>query len=227
MIDLSCMYGLITIDCRFHAVGPESLHSGKEETTMRKACGNGLVLALVFGVVLGAPLALSAVNFPVITAALPLFVEEAAAQDPINITGEECGIVLGPVGTSVCTTVESERDADGDATSTGSHGDPGRNGGFASVQDAGNVREDASCSVLLGDITTGEEGNQTMTVDEVSAMVPVVIAPSLNDAGVYVFMPDCTSAAETVGGPGITIDASGNDGEEGRDAIGVDGDDNN
>jgi hypothetical protein len=40
-----------------------------------------------------------------------------------------------------------------------------------------------------------------MTVDEVSAMIPVVIAPSLNDAGVYVFMPDCTAAAETVDGP--------------------------
>jgi hypothetical protein len=111
-----------------------------EETAMHKACGNGLLLALVFGIVLGAPLALSGVNFPVITAALPLLVEEAAAQDPINITGEECGIVLGPVGTSVCTTVESERDADGDATSTGGDGDPGSNGGFASVQDAGNVR---------------------------------------------------------------------------------------
>ena len=193
---------------------------------MHKVCGNGLVLALVFGIVLGAPLALSGVNFPVKTVALPLLVEEAAAQDPTNITGEECGIVLGPVGTSVCTMVESERDA-GDATSTGSHGDPGSNGGFASVQDAGNVREDASCSVLLGDITTGEEGNETMTVDEVSAMIPVVIAPSLNDAGVYVFMPDCTAAAETVDSPGITIDASGNHGEDGRDAIGVDGDDNN
>src|SRR5215211_1632599 len=227
MIDLSCAYGLITIECRFHAVGEESLHSGKEETTMRKACGNGLVLALVFGFVLGAPLVLSGVNFPVITAALPLLAEEAAAQDPINIAGEECGIVLGPVGTSICTTVESERDADGDATSTGSHGDPGSSGGSASVQDAGNVREDASCSVLLADTTTGEERNQTVTVDEVNAMTPVVIAPSLNDAGVYVFMPDCTAAAETVDGPGITIDASGNDGEDGRDAIGVDGDDNN
>ena len=194
---------------------------------MRKLRVDGLVLALVVGLTLSAPVALSGADVPIATTALPVLVEHAAAQDPITV--EECGIVLDLAGTTVCATAEWDQGVSGGATSTGDNGHRGSDGGFASVHDVGNAQEDASCSVIIGDITTGDEGNHTLTVDASSVTDPQLnVVGSVADSSVDVFVPDCADAqAETTGGSGIAIEASANDGDDGRDATGEDGDDSN
>lgn len=191
---------------------------------MRTARSGGTVLALIVGLTLAAPVGLSGINAPIATAALPLFVE-AAAQDPIS--SEMCDIILELAGTMVCSTAESERGANGDATSADDNDNRRGNGGTASVHDVDNAREDDSCSVVVGDITTGDEGNHTITADAGIVTGPVSVAPSITDTGVDVFAPDCAAPVETAGGSGSTIDASGNDGDDGRGATGVNGDDSN
>ena len=156
---------------------------------------------LIPGVVVGLSLGL-----------LPLVADEAAAQD---ITGENCGVIA-----LFCQAAENEG-GDGGTASGGDGGNGGRggNGGFASVHDIANAHADASSSVIVGDITTGDAFGHNINVDATGANAPVVlaIAGSFSDTGVDIFAPGGNAQSGTTGGNGLIADASGGEGGDGGD----------
>jgi hypothetical protein len=162
-----------------------------------KARGYGLIASLTMGLSLGL---------------LPLVADEAAAQD-IDLDAENCGVAI------FCQA--SDGDSTGGNARGGSGGDGG-NGGFASVHDIANAHADASSSVIIDDITTGDAFGHNINVDATGADAPVVlaIAGSFSDTGVDVFAPGGNAQSGTTGGNGLSADASGGDGGEGGDATG-------
>ncbi len=106
----------------------------------------------------------------------------------------------------------------GDAS--GGDGGNGGRGGFASIHDVDNAHADASSSVILDNITTGDAIAHQVNVDARGATAPVVVvvAGSFPDTGVDVFAPGGNALAGTTGGYGLTADASGGEGGEGGDA---------
>ena len=164
----------------------------------------GLALGLAFGVTLGAGS------------------DEVAAQntidcDAIFIAFPDCFILNSDAS-------GGDAGESGDATS-GDGGNGGR-GGFASVHDVGNAHADASNSVILDDITTGDAIAHDVNVDARGATDPVVVvvAGSFLDTDVDVFAPGGNALAGTTGGYGLTADASGGDGGESGDATSTSGD---
>lgn len=177
---------------------------------MRRSRGFGVVLGLVVGSTLGAPVVLSSVDAPVATRALSAFVDEAAAQS--------CN------DDSVCSASESEGGEGGDATARGGNGG---NGGLAIVRDIGNARADAANSVIVDDITTGDAHAADVIVDARGASDPVVVsvAGSFPDTGVDVFAPGGSAQAGTTGGNANGADASGGEGGDATARGGTGGDD--
>jgi len=194
---------------------------------MHGARGYVLAAGLVSGLTLGAPVALSGVDAPIASAALTLFVDDAAAQliedvvdigDISDIRSEDCGI-LGVL----CNASESDSGDGGDARSSG--GDGG-DGGFANVHDVGNAHADATSSVTVDDVTTGDAVGHAVNVDARGATDPVVVlvAGSFPDTGVDVFAPAGNAQAGPAGGNGITADASGGAGGDATSQGGNGGD---
>jgi hypothetical protein len=104
----------------------------------------------------------------------------------------------------------------GDGGNGGNGGDGG-DGGFASVHDIANANSDASSSVILDNITTGDAIGHSVVVDAAYASDPVVVsvAGSFPDTGVDVFAPGGSAQSGTTGGNGLIADASGGDGGDG------------
>ena len=186
---------------------------------MRLVRGSVLVLGLFFGFTVGVPVALSSVEAPVATAMLTVLVQDAAAQ--LEITGD-CNLAV------VCDTSTSASGDAGDATGTGGSGESGGDGGdggnggrggFATVHDVGNAHADASSSVVIDDIATGDAIAHQVNVDARGAARPVVVvaAGSFADSGVDIFAPGGNAQAGTTGGYGLSADASGGDAGDGGD----------
>jgi hypothetical protein len=164
-----------------------------------KGRGYGLIPGLVVGLALGL---------------LPLVADEAAAQ--VDVDAENCGVGL------LCQATESESSG---GNANGGRGGNGGNGGFASVHDIANAHADASSSVIVDDVTTGDAFGHNINVDATGADAPVVLAlaGSFSDTGVDVFAPGGNAQSGTTGGNGLSADASGGDGGdggEGGDATG-------
>ena len=178
---------------------------------MRTARVSVLVLGLVIGITLGAPVALSAVDAPVLTAGVPLFVDEAAAFQPTTPGGGAGGLA------SSTSTATGGDGGHGGAGGRGGEGGDGGAGGFATIHDVGNASADASSNVTIDDITTGDASGHEVIVDATGADKPVVvaIAGSFSDTGVDVFAPAGSAQAGTTGGNGLSADASGGAGGEG------------
>jgi hypothetical protein len=142
---------------------------------------------------------------------LPLAVNEAAAQ--IDVDAENCGIGI------LCQATDSDSTG---GNANGGNGGPGGNGGFATVHDVANAHADASSSVIVGDVTTGDAFGHNINVDATGADVPVVlaIAGSFSDTGVDIFAPGGNAQSGTTGGNGLGADASGGDGGDGGNANG-------
>ena len=81
----------------------------------------------------------------------------------------------------------------------GRNGRNGNDGGSETVHDVGNVSEDESCSVSIGNITTGDEFGQTVTVNG-SSGEPISVVGSVQGTGVIIFAPGVSSTAGTVDG---------------------------
>jgi hypothetical protein len=99
----------------------------------------------------------------------------------------------------------------------GRNGRNGNDGGSETVHDVGNVSEDESCSVIIGNITTGDEFGDTVTVNG-STGDPISVDGSVQGTGVIIFAPGVSSTAGTVDGntdTGVTVapcgDGSGGD----------------
>src|SRR5215210_764786 len=77
----------------------------------------------------------------------------------------------------------------GDSGDGGDGGNGGDGGFFASVHDIANANSDASSSVILDNITTGDAIGHSVVVDAAYASDPVVVsvAGSFPDTGVDVF----------------------------------------
>src|SRR4051812_39330290 len=114
---------------------------------------------------MGVPVALSSVETPVTTVALSLFVDEAAAQ--VETVGD-CNFA------TLCSTSDNDGGDAGDGSASGggggAGGDGGRGGtggrgGFASAHDIGTAQADASSSVVIDDITTGDAIAHQVNVD--------------------------------------------------------------
>jgi len=151
-----------------------------------KARGYGLIASLTMGLSLGL---------------LPLVADEAAAQD-IDLDAENCGVAI------FC------QASDGESSGGNARGGSGGDGGFASVHDIANAHADASSSVIIDDITTGDALGHNIDVDATGADAPVVlaIAGSFSDTGVDVFAPGGNAQSGTTGGNGLSANASGGDG---------------
>ena len=153
---------------------------------MQRTRGYGLIPGLVVGLSLGV---------------LPLLADHAAAQD-VDVDAENCSVAI------FCQSADNESSG-GDA-----RGGRGGNGGFATVHDIANAYADASSSVIVGDITTGDAFGHNINVDATGADDPVVlaIAGSFSDTGVDIFAPGGNAQSGTTGGNGLSADASGGDG---------------
>jgi len=99
----------------------------------------------------------------------------------------------------------------GNGTSSGGNGG---DGGFSAVHDVGNASANASSSVTVGDITTGDLDAPDVNVDARGATKPVVVlvAGSFLDSGVNIFAPAGNAQAGTTGGNGNPADSSGGEG---------------
>ncbi len=173
---------------------------------MQRTSGYGLIAGLVIGLSL---------------ALLPLVADEAAAQ--VDIAGEECGGIA-----ILCQATDNESSGGNASGGNGGNGGRGGNGGFASVHDIANAHADASSSVIVGDITTGDAFGHNINVDARGGDDPSSIAGSFSDTGVDIFAPGGNAQSGTTGGNGLSADASGGDGGEGGDgghATGGDGGD--
>ena len=167
----------------------------KEGACMRTG-GYGIIPGLVVGMSLGL---------------LPMVANVASAQTDVD--AENCSIAI------LCQSAEGESSG---GNADGGNGGNGGNGGFASVHDIANAYADASSSVIVGDITTGDASGHNINVDATGANAPVVlaIAGSFSDTGVDVFAPGGNAQSGTTGGNGLTADASGGDGGDGGNARG-------
>ena len=154
----------------------------------------GLIPGLVVGLSLGL---------------LPLAANEAAAQ--IDVDAENCGVGL------FCQASDNESTGGNANGGRGGNGGNGGNGGFASVHDIANAHADASSSVIVDDVTTGDAFGHNINVDATGADAPVVLAlaGSFSDTGVDIFAPGGNAQSGTTGGNGLSADASGGDGGEG------------
>ena len=167
---------------------------------MGRTRGYGLGLGLVFGITLGAPIALSSVDAPVTATALTLFVDDAAAQP--NVDAEECGVAI------LCATSESEG---GD----GGNGGNG-NGGLAILHDRITTSATSETSQSLSDAQTGDIHNEvTILVEDTDETVVINMGGNPGSTGVH--MLNVGGAAQPVNTGGITsgADASGEGGDGG------------
>jgi hypothetical protein len=207
----------------------ECIHISVGGKGMRATRDYVLAVGLVFGITLGVPVALSGVDAPVATAALTRFIDGAAAQATTTCTNGTAGIITGTG--DVCNSTDNDifnttTDANGEggrggnATSSGGSGGNGGNGGFSALHDVGNASADASNSVTVGDITTGDLHAPDLIVDARGATRPVVVvvAGSFLDSGVDIFAPSGNAQAGTTGGNGNLADSSGGSGGDGGNA---------
>lgn len=165
---------------------------------MGRARGYGLGLGLVFGITLGAPVALSGVEAPVAAAALTLLVDNAAAQPTID--AEECGVAI------LCTTSEAEG---GD----GGNGGNG-NGGLAILHDRISTSATSETSQSLGDAQTGDIHNVvTILVEDTDETVVINMGGNPGSTGIH--MLNVGGAAQPVNTGAISsgADASGEGGD--------------
>jgi hypothetical protein len=162
---------------------------------MQRTSGYGLIPGLVIGLSL---------------TLLPLVADEAAAQ--VDIAGEECGGIA-----ILCQATDNESSGGNATGGDGGNGGRGGNGGFASVHDIANAHADASSSVIVGDITTGDAFGHNINVDARGGDDPSSIAGSFSDTGVDIFAPGGNAQSGTTGGNGLSADASGGDGGDGGD----------
>jgi len=143
---------------------------------------------------------------------LPVVANVASAADT-DTHAENCSIAV------LCQAADNESNG---GNADGGNGGRGGNGGFATVHDIANAYADASSSVIVGDITTGDAFGNNINVDATGATAPVVmaIAGSFSDTGVDIFAPGGNAQSGTTGGNGLTADASGGDGGDGGNARG-------
>jgi hypothetical protein len=185
---------------------------GKEGNAMGMARGYVLGLALVFGLTLGAPVALSGADAPVAIAALNFFVEDVAAQEE-TITGN-CNIAA-----LMCIAAEG---GDGgpadDATSSSGDGARGGNGngGLAILHNRITTSSTSETSLSLSDVRTGDINHElTIIVEDTDETVVINTAGSPGSTGVQ--MMNIGGAAQSVntGGNTSSADASGSGGDGG------------
>ena len=150
---------------------------------MRPVLSYGLLVSVVVGITVGA---------------LPLLAGTAAAQGDAE---NNCLIAF-------CSAGAGGEGEGGDATARGGHG--GR-GGIATIHDVANAHADASSSVILDNITTGDAIAHEVNVNAEGAEDPVVVAVagSFPNTGVDVVAPGGNAQSGTTGGNGLTADESG------------------
>jgi hypothetical protein len=82
----------------------------------------------------------------------------------------------------------------------GRDGRDGADGSVEIVHDIGNVSEDNSCSVIFGNITTGDEIAPSVTIDASTENSVLSVIGSIPDTGVDIIAPGCLPQAEPTGG---------------------------
>jgi hypothetical protein len=148
----------------------------------------GLIPGLVVGLSLGL---------------LPLVAGVASAQD-VDVDAENCSVAI------LC------QSADNESSGGNAHGGRGGNGGFATVHDIANAYADASSSVIVGDITTGDAFGHNINVDARGGEDPSTISGSFSDTGEDIVAPGGNAQSGTTGGNGLSADASGGEGGDAR-----------
>jgi hypothetical protein len=206
------MCGLLPIDCgsgTSSAVAGES-QWGRKGIGMHRARAFGLILGLGASITVGA------------------VVDDAAAQNcgsggvdsltnciQIDLISDASGGPGSGVG----------GDSEGGDRSDATRGDGanGGRGGFETIHDVGNAREDASSTVVINSATTPDAISPDVNVEARLLTDPVLaIAGSFADTDVDVFAPDGSGNAQagTTGGYGLAADAAGGDGGDGGNATG-------
>ena len=136
------------------------------------------------------------------------------ARGNLLALGLVCGVTLAA---SLAPSGVAASDGDG---RDGRNGRNGNDGGSEIVHDVGNAWEDDSCSVIIGNITTGDEFGETVTVNG-SEVDPVSVVSSVDDTGVTVITPGVSSTEGTVDSTSnadVTVAPCG-DGSDGDDTI--------
>jgi hypothetical protein len=138
------------------------------------------------------------------------------------------GITLtAPVTLSGIAAAKSDGSNGSNESSSGRDGRNGDDGGSETVHDVGNVWEDDSCSVTIGDITTGDvpasDGyDQVVTVYGCDGD-PSSVVNSIPGTAVIIIAPSGSATAGTLDG-NINADASaGEDGQDGESSAGSNG----
>jgi hypothetical protein len=169
---------------------------------MHTARGYVLGLALIFGVTFGAPVALSGVEALGATAALTLFVDDAAAQtvdcpgtggaggaaSPIGV-GIGNGGAGGPATTN-CNQLMSDNEAGDGGNATSSSGNGGRggngNGGLALMHELISTTATSETPLSLEDVSTGDLHNErTVNVEPTDETVIINMAGNPGSNGIH------------------------------------------
>ena len=171
---------------------------------MQRTRGSVLVVGLVFGITLGAPVALSGVDAPVATTALSLFVDDAAAQGfevTETFTGENCGQELNN-----CFVTDNE----------GGAGGRGGNGGLAMLHEAITTSAASETSPSLSDLQTGFIHNDmTIVIEDTDETVVINNAGNPGSTGIHTQIIGAPSQAINTGSNTGSADASGGPGGDG------------
>jgi len=176
---------------------------------MHTARGYVLGLALIFGVTFGAPVALSGVEAPGATAALTLFVDDAAAQTvgcPAAGGGGGAGGAggvgaftpggaggAGGPGTTNCNQLNqlmSDNEAGDGGNATSSSGNGGRggngNGGLALMHELISTTATSETPLSLEDVSTGDLHNErTVNVEPTDETVIINMAGNPGSNGIH------------------------------------------
>ena len=168
--------------------------------------GRDLILGvgLVFGITLGAPVALSGVDAVIGTAALSLFVDDAAAQGfdvTETFTGEECGL-----GVNNCFVTDNE----------GGAGGRGGNGGLANLHEAITTSAASVTAPSLSDSPTGDIHIEvTNIVEPTDETVVILNAGNFGSTGNDMTTMGAPSQSINTGSNNGSADASGGPGGDG------------
>ena len=140
------------------------------------------------------------------------------------------GITLSaPVALSGIAASESDGHNGGNESSSGRDGRNGDDGSSETVHDIGNVGEDDSCSVTIGDITTGDV-TASDGYDQVVTLYgcdgdPSSVINSILGTAVIIIAPTGSATAGTSGGNINANTSAGEDGQDGESSTGSDGSD--
>jgi len=155
-----------------------------------------LEFALVIGLIMGTPVALSGIGAPPATAGLRLFVDVATAE-----VVADCS----PVGFAVCTPTNVEnKSKGGDPTSSSRNGGPGGPSRLTTLHDLVTQTAALETSQSLSDAQTSDISQDvTIVIEDTDETVVINMAGNPGSSGIHMMNAGAVPQATNTGGTDI------------------------